>query len=47
MYKRFPSAKVQYVSELNRWLHLEHPDTLLEVFTDFFVQQDKEKECLQ
>lgn len=36
--KRFPSNRVHYVPELTRWLHLERPDVLLEVFSEFFLQ---------
>jgi len=38
VYKRFPAAKIQYLPELNRWLHLERPDKLLDVFAEFFLQ---------
>lgn len=44
MYKRFPSAKVQYLPQLNRWLHMERPDTLLQVFAEFFIQQQKQQQ---
>lgn len=43
VYKRFPAAKIQYLPELNRWLHIESPDKLLEIFTEFF-QPKKDNE---
>jgi len=40
VYKRFPSAKIQYLPELDRWLHLERPDKLLEIFGEFFMERE-------
>lgn len=45
VYKRFPAAKIQYLPELNRWLHIERPEKLVDVFVEFFQEhktQNKE-----
>lgn len=45
VYNRFPAARVQYLPELNRWLHIESPDKLLTVFTEFFQERKEGGDC--